>query len=104
MPLPPQSDHRVTRAEAAEFVRRQREAAGKGDEVCGFFFRKPVEELLAQKGCAGIRIYNGRNEKGGPAMVLVGVDEAGNDMAEGVVLERHYPCPPFCDESGLLTG
>jgi hypothetical protein len=95
MPLPPARDHRISRADAASLTRRHRDAVPAAERG-GMFFRKPVEELLAQKGCEGIRIYHGRNDDGTAAMILVGVDKDGADMEGGVLLEFHYPCPPFC--------
>ena len=29
-------------------------------------------------------------------MVIVGVDEQGRDLVDGIVCERSMPCPPFC--------
>jgi hypothetical protein len=50
----------------------------------------------------GLRFYQGRNADGSFAMVLVGVDDTGNDMTDGDILEQHYPCPPYCgDPDGL---
>jgi hypothetical protein len=66
------------------------------------FHAKAVQDLLAQAGCVGVRIYHGRNQDGTNAMVLVGVDAKGNDMSGGTLLEQHFPCPPFCpDPDGL---
>ena len=103
MPMPPQRDHRITRAEAAALTRRHREAAAAKQERGGMFLREAVQELLGQKGCAGLRYYHGRREDGTAAMVLVAVDAEGNDMAEGTILEWHYPCPPLCGESNELN-
>lgn len=96
MALPPPRDHRIDRRQAASLTRRHREAAGPDAERGGLFPREPVQQLLAQKGCEGLRFYYGRNEDGTPALVLVGVDEDGNDMFDGEVLDVHFPCPPFC--------
>jgi hypothetical protein len=72
-------------------------------EKAAMFWRAGgIDELLAQKGCAGIRIYYGLNAKGAPAPVLVAVDAEGNDLAGGTVLEEHLPCPPVCSASSPL--
>jgi len=47
-----------------------------------------LDQILAQPGCAGIRFYNGINEKGQKTLVYVGVDAAGKDLlTKTVVLE-----------------
>ena len=103
MPLPPQRDHRITVADAAQLTRRHRDAAGPKGERGGMFPRAAVEELLLQPGCAALRFYYGRRDDGASALVLVAVDQGGNDMADGDVLDFHYPCPPFCSSPGMLS-
>ena len=66
----------------------------------GAFKKADVVNLLAQPGCAYLRIYYGRNADGTPALVLVGIDGDRNDMTAGVVLDTHYPCPPWCPPAG----
>jgi hypothetical protein len=102
MPLPPPRDHRIATNAAATLLHRHRTAAA-GAERGGMFHAQPVKDLLAQPGCVGLRFYHGRNEDGTPALVLVGVDAKGNDLSGGVVLEFHWPCPPFCSEPDALN-
>ncbi|MDH4045606.1 MAG: hypothetical protein OEY20_00270 [Gemmatimonadota bacterium] len=108
MAMPPQRDHKITAADAAAMTRRAREAApskGAGEgERGGMFPRKPVQDLLAQKGCEGVRIYYARDEKGVPALVLVAVDKDGNDMVKDSILEWSYPCPPLCGGPNALNS
>lgn len=70
----------------------------------GSFLRKEVDELMAQPGCAGLRFYYGRTAEGMNTVILVGFDERGNDMTNGVVLENHFNCPPFCSDSSPLNS
>jgi hypothetical protein len=108
MPMPPQRDHKIPLAAAAAMTRRHREERGarNADEGArgGMFPREPVEQLLAQKGCAGVRFYYARDEKGIPTLVLVGVDQDGNDMVKGSILEWNFPCPPVCGDPSGLNG
>jgi hypothetical protein len=103
MPLPPKRDHKITLADAAQLTRRHRDAAGAKAERGGLFPRAAVEELLLQAGCAALRFYYGRREDGTTALVLIGVDEGGNDMLGGDVLDLHYPCPPYCPTPSQLS-
>jgi hypothetical protein len=69
------------------------------------FPREVYERILAQPGCQGIRIYDGVDEKGAPALILVGIDKDGNDITAGELDEFQFPCPPFCDDGGsALNG
>lgn len=91
--------HRITAAEArALMARRPRGLEARG----GHFPREAFEEILAQPNCAGIRFYYGTNPDGSPAIVMVGIDANSADMTEGVLIDTHFPCPPFCDESSSL--
>lgn len=104
MPMPPQRDHAISRAEAAAMTRRFRDSAGAKTERGGMFSRVAVQDLLAQSGCEGLRYYFGRKDDGMSAMLLVGVDANGNDMNGGTILEWSYPCPPFCGDPNDLNS
>jgi hypothetical protein len=51
----------------------------------------------------GIRIYYAAQDDGTPELVIVGVDENGKDLEEGVILERNLPCPPYCNDESKLN-
>jgi hypothetical protein len=89
-------------------TRRHREARGAKDAAEGergaMLLRAPVQALLAQKGCEGLRIYYARDEKDVPTVVVVGVDQEGNDLVGGEVLEWAYPCPPVCGDPNVLNS
>jgi hypothetical protein len=102
MELPPR-DHRITLADAAAQTRRHREA-NVAPVTAHAFHADQVRALLAQPGCAALRIYHGRDAAGGPTLVLVGVDASGSDLTAGSVLEVGYPCPPFCAAGSPLAG
>lgn len=104
MPMPPQRDHRIALDAAAALTRRFRDQ-NPGAVRAGMFPRDVFDRILAQKGCAGIRMYYGRDDKGEQALVLVGVDANGNDMTTGELDDFQFPCPPFCDDGGsVLNG
>ena len=103
MPREPR-DHRMPLQAAAALTRRFREHAGKGAVHGGMFTKQALMELLSQAGCEGVRIYYGREEGGAPALVLVGVNSADADMADGTILEKAYPCPPICGAPSALNS
>jgi len=103
MPREPR-DHHIPLQAAAALTRRFRQGAAKGAVVAQMIGRKALEELLAQPGCEGLRIYYGQEQEGAPALVLVGVDAADTDLTGGTILEQLYPCPPFCSGPNALNS
>lgn len=97
-PRPPRR-HIITKEEAQSYLRRRPATL---TERGGLFPREVIDQLLAQKGCAGVRFYFGTKSDGSLALVLVGVDANEADMTDGIIVEDHYPCPPFCDATSTL--
>lgn len=93
----------ISLAAAAALTKRARESRA-GLEKGGSFSREAVESVLKQPGCTGLRFYYGRHADGREALVLVGVDAKGNDMTGGVMIEDHWPCPPFCGDGNSLNS
>lgn len=62
-----------------------------------FFGKKKLDVLLSKTGSVGIRIYYGRLDDDTPELVLVAVDENGND----IVLDRTALKDP---DNEYLTG
>src|SRR5882672_6317738 len=100
MPLPEKSDHKITLTEAVELVRGHR-AARPAEPKAHFFHREAFDQLLEQKGVAGIRIYRGHDKAGTHRLVMVAVDGAGEDMTT-MLMEMCLPCPPFCPPDSPL--
>lgn len=103
-PMTPPHNHRVTLEQARALVKNHRKHAPPNSERCGRFHRAIIDEMLAQPGCAGIRVYYGRHDDGAMALVLVGVDDDGNDLADGVIADRHIGCPPTCDTASPIDN
>lgn len=75
------------------------------DAIKSFFVgAKKLELILNQENCMGVRIYNGydtdRNNQAN--LVVVGVDENGEDMANGIILDKLATCPTLCPQSSPL--
>jgi hypothetical protein len=102
MPLPDKRDHKISLPEAIDLTKRHRKEDPKAGHA-EYFHREAFEQLLAQPGCAGIRIYHGKGAKGEHHCVLVGVDDNGSDMTSAGIMEQSLPCPPFCDKDSPLV-
>jgi len=100
MALPAPKSHRITLNDAADQARRSVKRTHKG----GLFLRKDLDDLLAQPGCAGLRYYYGRNAASQDTLILVGVDNDGNDQVQGVVMEDCFLCPPICGTANSLNS
>jgi hypothetical protein len=62
-----------------------------------FYGSEILNDILDQEDVVGIRMYFAIDEDGAKQLVLVGVDASGNDLYEGIVADRGYPCPTNCD-------
>lgn len=75
------------------------------------FVLHDISLLLAQEGCAGLRIYYGMKEDLTVHAILVAVNAAGQDILASenelleetdLILEEGKRCPPVCPETGGL--
>lgn len=96
-------DHRIPLDGAATITRGFR-AAPPPIARAGAFHADQVRDLLAQPGCMGLRIYNGKGADGRHSFVLVGMDEQNRDMTAGIILNFSFPCPPLCDDGSALNS
>jgi hypothetical protein len=102
VPFPDKRDHRITREQARQMCRNHRNTGrAEGLFRAGAFARGIIDEIMAQPGCAGVRIYMGRTESGQETLLMVGTDVDGNDLADGTIGDDLFPCPPFCGGGSL---
>lgn len=129
--LPPEGAQDISLSNAVELTQRYRKAA-PASEHGGFFWADGIRGILAQPGCVGVRYYHGLDANGTYRIVLVGVDDQGNDMTgptytkamthaaksktsarsatamlsatgeSALLLEHHWPCPPYCSSGSPL--
>ncbi len=97
-------DHSITLEEASKLTSNFRNQAEPDQIIGGYFGREAVLDILLQEGCVGLRYYYGLDDDGVPHIVLVGVDEEGNDMTSGLLAERAFACPPLCSEANELNA
>jgi hypothetical protein len=102
----PKRDHRITREEAVSLVHNFQAHAKEDAHRASAFNRSAFEQLLAQPGAAGIRIYRAKHKDGSPTMVMVAVDINGVDMdaPKAVLVQNSWDCPPICRGSHLSSS
>lgn len=69
-----------------------------------YYSSNVYNDLMAQDGCVGIRIYNAIDEDGNLTNVLVGVDTNGDDMYTGTLINYGAICPPICPPKNPLNS
>ena len=99
----PTFNHEIGMTEAREMVGRWKRANPE-KKSAGAFTRVGLDRILAQDGCQGVRMYYALDEQGAMTLVLIGVDEFGNDMDEGDLAEKSFPCPPYCPMDSALDS
>lgn len=94
----------ITLDEAVEYTHAFQK--NNPDALKAFFVgRNKINRILEQNDCIGVRIYNGLDaESGKNNLVLVGVNAEGEDITEGVILEKLNPCPTDCAKSSPLIS
>ncbi len=95
--------HNISLDDAMRFTKNFRTGVVAGTILAESFESSAIRELIDQKGCAGIRIYNGKKDDGTLAFVLVATDSSGEDMTAGLLLETGWPCPPICPNNSVLN-
>jgi hypothetical protein len=97
-------DHSISLAEASELTSNYRNAQTDDYIKAEYFGKNAVLDLLSQDACVGMRIYYGQDTAGVKKLVLVGVDGNGNDLVNGVILDKGFPCPMYCSSSNSLNS
>jgi len=92
----------ITTTEASDMTEAYRDA--NPGALKGHFIGKDIlNDILAQSGCMGIRIYYGL-EEGNKKLVLVGADSSENDQMTGIIADRFEDCPSKCGVSNDLNS
>lgn len=91
-------DHCINRTEAVALVLNFQAKLDGGLHFASAFGRSAFEQLLAQPGAAGIRIYRAEHADGSPTMVMVAVNELGEDLCTetSLFMQNTHDCPPNC--------
>lgn len=87
---------------AAALTAEHRKSMG-GITQAHYFGRNNIDNILAQQGCVGVRVYRGIDVKGDHQLMIVGVDASGDDML-GMIADLSTPCPNSCSSANPLNG
>lgn len=103
----------IALAMAKEWAERYRKTVTdpEKERYAHCFGRDIIERILKEDGCQGIRIYYGLNEKEERVLMLVGVDEKGENLLPTTdeldpndlnsIYDFGLPCPNNCPTNSL---
>lgn len=99
----PQNPHIITLSEAETMTHAYQNAPQfQGLTVACRIDNSAYQEVMTQPGCVGVRTYFALNAQSELTIVVVGVDDNGDDMTSGVLLNRAYDCPSECAPNSPL--
>lgn len=94
---------------ANRWIARFKNASPSGTQA-HFFGHEIIQEILAQDGCTGIRIYYGIDDSGNRQLMLVGATSDGSNIIPsetfrtqdggGIIGDASFPCPTYCNPPG----
>ncbi len=102
---------------AKEWTANYRKTIKDGDTLAHYFGGDIIQRVLDETSAVGIRIYYAIDDKGQKQLLVVGVDEFGNNLlpkeeaapkgtaaqADGdpIIVDYSYPCPNYCPNNPL---
>lgn len=89
---------------AIEWTRNYRNSVPPTETRAHYFGKLAIQTLIDQENAVGIRIYYALDEAGKKQLIIVGVDEDGNDLYNGEIAERSVPCPSVCSTASPLNS
>lgn len=102
MPFNPNANQLISLEDAAKLTANFRQANPTAI-IANAYNKRQMQDLLAQDNCAGFRVYNGLDEEGAQQLVFVAVDENGDDLYEGILIDKSQPCPTVCSGANPLN-
>ena len=84
--------------ETKHIINNSQRIAATDAVIAEYFGKDVVDKILAQPGCAGVRMYYGKQSSGRSGVLIIGYDRTGKDMVSGVLALPHLSCPPFCTD------
>lgn len=91
---------------AATFTSDYRNSAMYNGVQGLYLGKNKLEDLLAQTGAVGLRMYFGLDEYSNLVLVVVAVDSNKDDIltTSPLILDRSIPCPTECGQSNDLNS
>lgn len=77
-----------------------------GETLAHFFGRDIINQILAEPGCLGVRLYYGIDDAGAKQLIGVGAIANGDNLFpdstnNNILMDSSIPCPPYCATNSL---
>ncbi len=95
--------HQIDLPAATRLIKNHRTMRKSPNVIGGFFGRDAIDKILAQPNVIGIRYYYAETNDSASTLIIVGVDNKGQDIQTGFIADIAIPCPPFCDPTSVLS-
>ncbi len=93
----------ITKTEAITWTTNYR-VANPNTIKAHAFGKNKIQGLLDQTNCVGFRAYHAIDNTGAKQLVLVGINADGEDLHDGIILDKSAPCPNNCDDYSPLNS
>jgi hypothetical protein len=85
----------ITLEEGSQMTARYRASIQPGETIAVAVSSDILTRILQQENCTGLRMYFAMDESGAKTLVMVGIDEQTNDMAQGLIANKLRKSPPW---------
>lgn len=92
----------ITLSQGAQWTLNYRNSSYYSGTKSVFYGKNKIKSIVNQTGACGMRIYFAINDNDESTVVLVGTGSDGNDLENGIIVERGTICPPMCAPGGTL--
>jgi hypothetical protein len=95
--------HIISLSEAATMTHAYQNAPQfQGLTIACMMDNMSYQQVISQPECVSLRTYFALDEQNNLTIVVVGVDQFGNDMTNGIILERSTRCLIHCSNNSPL--
>ncbi len=95
--------HHISLTEASTMTHAFQNAQQfQGMTIACMMDNNSYQEVIDQPGCVNLRTYFALDDQNNLTIVLVGVNALGQDMVNGIILERSTRCLVLCDHNSPL--
>ena len=100
------SDFKITLEEALKWIKNWRTNIPKEPAKAHLIEKQALLDVMEPSDVVSVRAYMAVDDKGIQKLVIVGVDENGQDLVDSdhIIVDHTKPCPPDCGiDSQLLN-
>jgi len=94
----------ISLQEASEMTANYRATIQPGETTAAAVSNNIIRRIINQDNCTGLRMYFAVNSSGSRTLVIVGVDELGNDITDGLIANKMGNNPPIGSEDNPLNS